>query len=68
MSSPAACGGSGDYAVAEPPGEHAPAASRAERRQRCQQKVAKRLAILALFARVGMAASCDNGDCAPSAL
>jgi len=68
MSSPAACGGSGDYAVAEPPGEHAPAASRAERRQRCQQKVAKRLAILALFARVAMAASCDGGDCAAGAL
>jgi len=67
-SSPAACGGKGDCAVAVPTGEHAPTANRAERRQRCQQKVAKRLAILALFARVGMAASCDSGDCAPGAL
>ena len=67
-SSAAPCGGNGDRAVAEPPGKHAPAASRTERRQRCQQKVAKGLAILALFARVAMAASCDGGDCAAGAL
>jgi hypothetical protein len=64
----APCDGDGDGAVAVPTGEHAPAANRAERRQRCQKKVAKRLAILALLACVGMAASCDSGDCSPGAL
>jgi len=67
-SSAAPCGGNGDCAVAVLTGEHAPAANRAERRQRCQKKVAKRLAILALLARVGMAAACDSSDRAAGAL